>query len=175
MCWLILNIILEWYWKSSVKGTSKIDLPFSQLGCYWATEHSGVFCQPFWSGDILQQARLCLSPLAWMGEGGDPSGHSPFPKQAFWLGWAEIDPQLSLGYELIPLPVCSRKASLHTWYWPCSGVICSVHLPLSSTAPGLQSFLELTPDHGWGRDSAPCLGLGKLSSRATELLVWGSA
>jgi len=54
--------------------------------------------------------------------------------------WEGLGATLSLGYELIPLPVCNTR-TLHTQYWLCSGdnQLCPLTFqlkPLGLTASG---------------------------------------
>lgn len=58
-----------------------------------------------------KQVVLCLSPFAWARRRGSAPNYPQFPKQGLLLGGAGAT--LSLGYDLIPLPVGSR-VSLHT-------------------------------------------------------------
>lgn len=123
----------------------------------------------------------CLS-----GRGSGCSMHSQFLKQAFWLEGQE--PTLSLGSELITLPVC-RMGTLHTWYWlysrgnqPCPPPLsCSPTLgPLGSTTsrhccqPFCSVGLEDMLHSAWGCDFTPSLNIDKLGYRPSKFLIWGS-
>lgn len=88
-------------------------------------------------------------------------------------------PTLSFGYELIHLFVHST-GTFHTCYWFCfvGNQLCSptswlehhwaTLLPEVIASSSGKIGLEDTHHSGWEYDSAPCLGVGKLGSRANK-------
>ena len=94
-------------------------------------------------------------------------------------GWKALGATLSIDYELIPLPVHSR-GNIHAWQWLCSGnsQLClptsqleshqATQLPGAVTSPTGQVGLDGNLPSGWDCDSAPCLDVIKLGSKASK-------
>lgn len=118
---------------------------------------------------------LCLSTLSWAGMEEATPGYPSFPKNL--PGWVGVN--LSLGYNLITLSICSRR-TLHIWHWFCSGgnLLCppnswfkcywTTQLPAILASLSGQMWLGDTLHSDWGCDSAPGLDMGKLDSRAVK-------
>ena len=127
---------------------------------------------PLWVG-------LCLSPLALEEWVGPLQATLNFPNRLSC--WEGLGATLSLGYELIPLPLCS-PGRLDALYWLCSGghQLCLLPSGLeccwATQLPGVATCLsgprgpEESLHSRWGCNSASCLGVGKLGCRAGKSL-----
>lgn len=127
-------------------------LPFSRLEHCWAARFLGVVTNPSsqmgHSTSTADGMGLVPVPLPGWDEEGPLQATLNFSNRL--PSWEDLGATLSLGYELISLPV-HDTGSLHTWYWLCfvpEPVMSSGCLPLgwsgwSTTGPN--SFQDLLP------------------------------
>lgn len=126
-----------------------------------------------------KQVVLCLSPFAWARRRGSAPNYPQFPKQGLLLGGAGAT--LSLGYDLIPLPVGSR-VSLHTQdrlssedqlCRPlCYCTIRPCSFQKSSRALSQCVGLWCSSLHVWGRPSSRASKTHPLGSKRSSSAPW---